>query len=78
MVDPSLYDVTWTNATAKGKATVVIRGRGEATAKGMAVGSKNQTITIKAMTLKGKTLKSYVESIANAMNSLKELFFNRQ
>ncbi len=78
VVDPSLYDVTWTNATAKGKATVVIRGRGEATAKGMAVGSKNQTITIKAMTLKGKTLKSYVESIANAMNSLKELFFNRQ
>ncbi len=78
VVDPSLYDVTWTNATAKGKATVVIRGKGIAADKGMAVGSKNQAVTIKAMVLRGKTLKSYVENIANAMNSLKELFINRK
>ena len=71
VVDPGLYDVIWTNATAKGKATVVIRGKGTATDKGMAVGSKNQAITIKAMGLKGKTLKSYVE---NAVSSLKNIF----
>ncbi len=56
----------------------MIRGKGIATDKGMAVGSKNQAVTIKAMVLRGKTLKSYVENIANAMNSLKELFINRQ
>ncbi len=78
VVDPSLYDVTWTNATAKGKAIVVIRGKGEATAKGMAVGSKNQAITIKAMVLNGKSLKSYVENVANVMNSLKDMFFKKQ
>ncbi len=78
VVDPSLYDVTWTNATAKGKATVVIRGTGEATEKGMAVGSKNQAVTIRAMALKGKTLKSYVENVAEAMNSLKDLFFKKR
>ena len=75
VVDPTLYEVTWTNATAKGKATVVIRGTGTATDKGMAVGSKNQSVTIKAMALKGKTLKSYVEGMADVMNSLKNLFF---
>ena len=75
VVDPTLYEVTWTNATAKGKATVVIRGTGTATDKGMAVGSKNQSVTIKAMALKGKTLKSYVEGMADVMNSLKDLFF---
>ena len=78
VVDPSLYDVTWTNATAKGKATVVIRGTGEATEKGMAVGSKNQAVAIRAMALKGKTLKSYVENVAEAMNSLKDLFFKKR
>ena len=78
VVDPSLYDVAWTNATAKGKATVVIRGTGEATEKGMAVGSKNQAVTIRAMALKGKTLKSYVENVAEAMNSLKDLFFKKR
>ena len=78
VVDPSLYDVTWTNATAKGKATVVIRGTGEATEKGVAVGSKNQAVAIRAMALKGKTLKSYVENVAEAMNSLKDLFFKKR
>ena len=78
VVDPSLYDVAWTNATAKGKATVVIRGTGEATEKGMAVGSKNQAVAIRAMALKGKTLKSYVENVAEAMNSLKDLFFKKR
>lgn len=78
VVDPSLYDVIWINATAKGKATVVIRGKGEATDKGMAVGSKNQTINIKAMTLKGRILKNCMENIANAMNSLKGMFFKKK
>ena len=78
VVDPSLYEVTWTNATAKGKATVVIRGTGTATDKGMAVGSRNQTVTIKAMVLKGKSLKPYVEGVADMMNSIKSLFFKKQ
>ena len=50
-VDSSLYSVIWTDATAKGKATVVVTGKGT-----WAVGSKNQTISIKAMALKGKTI----------------------
>ncbi len=70
-VDPDLYDVIWTNATAKGKATVVIRGKGVPTEKGMAVGSKNQAVSIKAMGLKGKNLKSYVEK---AVSNLKNIF----
>ena len=78
VVDPSLYDVTWTSARDKGKATVVIRGRGTATDKGMAVGSRNQTVTIKAMVLKGKNLKPYVESVADMMNSIKSLFYKKQ
>ena len=75
VVDPSLYDVVWTNAILKGKATVVIRGKGTATEKGMAVGSKNQAISIKAMTLKGKTLKSFMENAVNAVSSFKDMFF---
>ena len=59
VVDPALYDVVWTNATKKGKATVVIRGKGIDTGNGIAVGSKNQPINIKAMALKGKTLEAY-------------------
>ncbi len=78
VVDPALYDVIWTNARAKGKATVVIRGTGTATDKGMAVGSKNQSVTVKAMALKGKTLKSYVDGVADMMNSFKNLFFRKQ
>ncbi len=77
VVDPSLYDVTWTSARDKGKATVVIRGRGTATDKGMAVGSRNQAVTIKAMVLKGKNLKPYVEDVAEMMNSIKNLFFKK-
>ena len=50
-IDSSLYNVIWTDATAKGKATVVVTGKGT-----WAVGSKNQTINIKAMALKGKTI----------------------
>ncbi len=78
VVDPSLYDVTWTSARDKGKATVVIRGRGTATDKGMAVGSRNQAVTIKAMVLKGKNLKPYVEDVAEMMNSIKSLFYKKQ
>lgn len=78
VIDPALYDVIWTNATDKGKATVVIRGTGTATDKGMAVGSKNQAISVKAMVLKGKTLKSSVEDVADVINSFKNLFFKRQ
>ncbi len=78
VVDPSLYDVTWTSARDKGKATVVIRGRGTATDKGMAVGSRNQAVTIKAMVLKGKNLKPYVEDVADMMNSIKSLFYKKQ
>ncbi|MDE5716535.1 MAG: hypothetical protein K2I53_02760 [Lachnospiraceae bacterium] len=74
-VDPSLYDVVWTNATLKGKATVVIRGKGITTEKGMAAGSKNQAISIKAMALKGKTLKSFMENAVNAANSFRAMFF---
>ncbi len=74
VVDPSLYDVTWTNARAKGKATVVIRGKGISSAKGAAVGSKNQAVNIKAMVLKGKTLDSYIWNVAG---NLKNLLFNK-
>jgi len=50
-VDPSLYAVTWINATNKGKATVVIVGKGPDTVAGaaeksFAVGSKTTTIAI--------------------------------
>ena len=76
VVDPDLYDVIWTNATAKGKATVVIRGKGIDTGKGVAVGGKNQSISIKAMALKGKTLKSFMENTANAIDGLKSIFFD--
>ena len=69
-VDEGLYDVIWTNATATGKATVVIRGKGVATAKGAAVGSKNQSISIKAMGLKGKDLKSYMEKAAKNFKNM--------
>ena len=69
-VDEGLYDVIWTNATAKGKATVVIRETGVATQKGAAVGSKNQSISIKAMGLKGKDLKSYMEKTAEKLRNM--------
>lgn len=78
VVDPSLYDVTWTSARDKGRATVVICGKGTATDRGMAVGSRNQAVTIKAMVLKGKNLKPYVEDVADMMNSIKNLFFKKQ
>ena len=78
VVDPSLYDVTWVDATAKGKATVVIRGKGTATDKGMAVGSKKMGISITAMALGNKSPRIYVEKLADAVGSLKDLFFNRQ
>ena len=78
VVDPSMYDVTWTSARDKGRATVVICGKGTATDKGMAVGSRNQAVTIKAMVLKGKNLKPYVEDVAEMMNSIKNLFFKKQ
>lgn len=54
MVDPDLYDIVWTDATEKGRAMVVICGKAAATEKDFAVGSKNQTISIKAMVLKGR------------------------
>ena len=75
VVNPDLYEVIWTNATAKGKATVVIRGKGSVSETGIAVGSKNQAISIKAMALKGKTLKSFMENAMNAANSLRNMFF---
>ena len=74
VVDPALYDVVWTNATKKGKATVVIRGKGIDTGNGIAVGSKNQPINIKAMALKGKTLEAFMEHTANVIDSLKSIF----
>ncbi|MDE7266101.1 MAG: InlB B-repeat-containing protein, partial [Lachnospiraceae bacterium] len=58
VVDPSLYEVTWLNATNKGKATVVIVGNrpeessgtsAEGTAKEFAVGSKTASATIDAI-----------------------------
>lgn len=75
VVNPDLYEVIWTNATAKGKATVVIRGKGTVSETGTAVGSKNQAISIKAMALRGKTLKSFMENAVNAANSLRHMFF---
>ena len=74
LIDPSLYDVIWTNATAKGKATVVIRGKGSAASHGndIAVGSKNQSISIKAMAFKGRSLKTYMEK---AVENLKKMLF---
>ena len=74
LIDPSLYDVIWTNATAKGKATVVIRGKGTAASHGndIAVGSKNQSISIKAMAFKGRSLKTYMEK---AVENLKKILF---
>ncbi len=72
LIDPSLYDVIWTNATAKGKATVVIRGKGVVASQGIAVGSKNQSISIKAMAFKGRSLKTYMEKAAE---NLKKMLF---
>ncbi len=74
LIDPSLYDVIWTNAAAKGKATVVIRGKGTAASHGndIAVGSKNQSISIKAMAFKGRSLKTYMEK---AVENLKKILF---
>ena len=72
VVNPSLYDVEWTNATAKGKATVVIRG------KGTAVGSKTKTVSIKAMTLSGRLLKSYMDKAADTVNSLRNMLFKKR
>lgn len=49
IVDPSLYDVTWLNATNKGKATVVIKGNGPDCVdkdNKFAVGSKTTSATI--------------------------------
>ncbi len=49
VVDPSLYDVVWLNATNKGKATVVIVGKGPefpAADKSFAVGGKTAGIAI--------------------------------
>ncbi len=60
VVDPDLYDIVWTDATEKGRAMVVICGKAAATEKDFAVGSKNQTISIKAMVLKGRTLGSFL------------------
>lgn len=74
VVDPDLYDVIWTNATEKGRATVVIRGKGIDTGKGFAVGSKNQSVNIKAMALKGKTLQSLMENTTNAISNLMSMF----
>lgn len=71
LIDPSPYDVIWTNATAKGKATVIIRGKGNAI-HGAAVGSKNQSISIKAMAFKGRSLKTYMEKAAE---NLKKMLF---
>ena len=78
IVDPSLYDVEWTNATAKGKATVVIRGKGITTVKGTAVGSKNKTISIKSMVLSGKDLRTYMDKAASAVNRLRDMLFKKQ
>ena len=74
LIDPSLYDVIWTNAASKGKATVVIRGKGTAASHGndIAVGSKNQSISIKAMAFKGRSLKTYMEK---AVENLKKILF---
>ena len=74
LIDPSLYDVIWTNAASKGKATVVIRGKGTAASHGndIAVGSKNQSISIKAMAFKGRSLKTYMEK---AVENLKKMLF---
>lgn len=69
-VDPELYDVTWTNATAKGKATVVICGKGITTQKGTAVGSRTQSISIKAMALKGRDLKTLMEKAAKNLKKM--------
>lgn len=51
-IDSKLYTVTWTNATAKGKAVVIINGNGTG-----AVGGKSQSISIKPMAFKGKLFK---------------------
>lgn len=69
-IDPSLYDVIWTNATAKGKATVVIRGKGTAGSHGIAVGSKNQSIGIKPMAFKGRSLKTFMEKTAESLKNI--------
>lgn len=60
VVDPDLFDIVWTDATEKGRAMVVICGKAAATEKDFAVGSKNQTSSIKAMVLKGRTLGSFL------------------
>ena len=65
-VDPGCYNVVWTNATAKGKATLVISGDGD-----RAVGSITKNVNIKANNLNGKTLTDFVEK---AVNSLKNIW----
>ena len=53
-----LYTVEWTNATEKGKATVVVNGTGTTVNGGdtYAVGSKNASISIKAKSVKKAAL----------------------
>lgn len=64
-VDPSLYDVVWTNATAKGKATVVVTGKGAG-----AVGSRSQTISIKAMALTDRDIAYFMVNMANSLKNI--------
>ena len=72
-IDASTYDVTWTNAKEKGSATVVISANGKTGSDGtVVVGSITKKIRISAMSLKGSSLRYYLD---NAISTLKDMFF---
>ena len=72
-IDASTYDVTWTNAKEKGSATVVISANGKTGSDGtVVVGSMTKKIRISAMSLKGSSLRYYLD---NAISALKDMFF---
>ena len=78
-ISSELYDVKWTNATEKGKATVVITGKGTGTtdAKGNnAIGSKNASISIKPMKFTKTTkLPNNKPVVANVFKDVLDMIF---
>ncbi|MBD5445535.1 MAG: InlB B-repeat-containing protein, partial [Lachnospiraceae bacterium] len=75
-VASDLYDVTFTNATEKGKATVVVNGTGITGADGNnAIGSKNASFSIKAMNLKRYAIPNNKPVVAEAFKEVLDMIF---
>ena len=71
-----LYTVEWTNATEKGKATIVVNGTGTADTDGnYAIGSKNASISIKAQSIKKALLNNKKPVVADAFKGVLDMIF---